>query len=189
MQIPLSLQLIYPILLIYGFIAILRALMQYLDSDFHNPISQFIHRVTALPIKLLRVFVPRVRGSDSLSPLVLALLVAFAERFVWMQSNGIGLDIPATSVLTIAIVLERAINVMIIVILIRVVMSWVPIGTRSIQRLIFTTTEPLMSFARRFIPPFGALDFTPILILLALEVVSWIGVGSIEVMGYRLLNS
>lgn len=188
MQIPLSLQLIYPILLIYGFITILRALMQYLDSDFHNPISQFIHRVTAIPIKFLRIFVPRVQGSDSLSPLVLALLVSFAERLLWMQSNGYGLDILATSILTIAIVIERAINIMIIVILIRVVMSWVPLGMRNIERLIYTSTEPLMAFARRFLPTFGALDFTPILILLALELISWIGVGSIEVLGYRMLS-
>ncbi len=188
MQIPLSLQLIYPILLIYGFITILRALMQYLDSDFHNPISQFIHRVTALPIKVLRIFVPRVQGSDSLSPIVLALLVSFAERILWMQSSGYGLDIPATSILTVAIVVERAINIMIIMILIRVVMSWVPLGMRNIERLIYTSTEPLMAFARRFIPSFGALDFTPILILLGLELISWIGVGSIQALGYRMLN-
>ena len=189
MQIPLSLQLIYPILLIYAFIAIMRALMQYLDADFHNPISQFIHRVTALPIKFLRIFVPRLQGSDALSPLVLALLVSGAERLLWIHSDGIGLDIPATSVLTIAIVLERTINIMIIAILIRVVMSWVPIGMLNIERLIYTATEPLMAIARRFLPPFGGLDFTPILILLGLKLISWIGVGSIQALGDQILRS
>ena len=188
MQIPLSLQIIYPFVQFYAFIAILRALMQYLDADFHNPVSRFIHRLTSLPIKLLRTVVPRVHGADLLSPLILALLVSGIDRAILIHLSHYQLTIPSVTLLTIAIVLDRAITIMIIAILVRVVMSWIPMGLKKVQRLIYTSTEPLMARARRFLPTFGGLDFSPILVLLLLNVIDWVGVSNIEAMGNRMLT-
>ena len=187
MQIPLSLQIIYPFVQFYAFIAILRALMQYLDADFHNPVSRFIHRLTSFPIKLLRTVVPRVHGADLLSPLVLVLLICGAERAILIHLSHYEITIPAVSLLTIAIVLDRAITIMIIAILVRVVMSWIPMGLKRIERLIYTSTEPLMARARRVLPQFGGLDFSPILVLLALNVIDWVGVSNIQATGNSML--
>ena len=187
MQTPLSLQLIVPFLQFYAFIAIMRALMQYLDADFHHPISRFVHSMTSLPIRLLRVVVPRVHGADLLSPLALALLVCGIEQGMLILASPYGLSIPAVVFLTIAIVLDRAITILLIAVLIRVIMSWVPLGLRNTERLIYSCTEPLMARARRILPQFGGLDFSPIAVLLAFEVFSWIGVGFLEAVGKNLL--
>ena len=187
MEIPLQIQLIHPLLQIYAFVVILRALMQYLDADFYNPISQFIDRLTVIPIKLLRIVLPRINGADVLSPLVLVLLVCAADRAVLIAANQLGVDIVATAVLAVAIALDRAITIIIIAILVRILMSWVPIGLKNLQRLVFTATEPIMGPARRMLPTLGPLDFSPILVLLGLEIISWIGVGTIEALGNRLL--
>ena len=188
MQIPVSLELLQTFLVVYAFVAILRAMMQYLDADFHNPISQFIHRITNLPIKMLRIVVPRVGGADMLSPLVLALLVCGAERAILIYSYIEQFNIFATAVLTVAIVLDRALTIMIIAILAHVVMSWIPMKFTGFQRLVFTFTRPILARAQGIIPTFGALDFSPILVLLGLEIISWIVVGPLEAFGARLLN-
>ena len=80
MDIPVSIDILQAMVKVYAFVAIMRALMQYLDVDFNVPISQVIHRLTVIPINLLRIVVPRIGGSDIGSPLVLALLVAALER-------------------------------------------------------------------------------------------------------------
>ncbi len=188
MQIPLSVQLLYPLIQIYTFVVILRAMMQYLDADFHNTFSQVVNRLTSLPIRILRIVTPRIQGSDMLSPLVLVMLVAGADRAVVISLSPFDMSVPALVVMTIAVVIDRAITIMIIAILIRVVLSWVRLGFNNFERLVATFTEPVMRPARRLLPSFGGLDFTPILVLLGLELTSWIAVGFLDAAGLQMLR-
>lgn len=69
----------------------------------------------------------------------------------------------------ISIVLEMLINLMLILILVRVVISWVNADPYNpIVRFIVNSTEPLMRPLRRVIPTFGSIDFSPIVLVLLL---------------------
>lgn len=187
MNIPISLELLQTAFKVYAYFAVARALLQYLDADFNNKISQIIFNVTRLPISLLRIFVPRVGGKDHGSPLVLALLVVGVERFLYISTGGVSFNILGLLALSTAKVIDIGLSILIIAILARVVMSWVSNRITNFYRLVLTVTEPLMYPIRRRMPmAFGGLDFSPIIVLILLELIDWMIVGSLESVGYRM---
>jgi YggT family protein len=57
-------------------------------------------------------------------------------------------------------------------ILLRVLFSWInPDPYNALVRFIYEITEPILAPLRRFIPPFGGLDITPIVALLIMDFV------------------
>jgi len=62
-----------------------------------------------------------------------------------------------------------------ILILVRVLLSWVPIGggetMRTIVGLIYAATEPILSPIRRILPPMSGLDLSPIVAMVLLQVI------------------
>ena len=186
MTIPISISLLQTAVKLFAIVAVARALLQYLDADFHNFISQFIYRVTLLPIKLLRIFVPRIGGRDHATPLALAVLTAGCERYLFIVGTGNEIDVFGLVVLTIARVIEFGIGLMVVAVLALVVLSWVSKRITDVYRLVLTLTEPLILPVRRRLPSFGTLDFSPIVVLLLLELTEWLIVGSLEAAGYRM---
>ena len=56
-----------------------------------------------------------------------------------------------------------------LVVLARVLLSWInPTFSGPVARFLFETTEPLLAPIRRFLPSSGTLDFSPLVLLLAL---------------------
>ncbi len=188
MDLSISLNFLRILLEVYAFVAVMRALMQYTDADFHNPFSQFIDRATSGPIRALRKLVPRISGKDLLSPLVLALVVIAIERLMFINAQGFSDNGLALLILTPAKFLDHAITIFIFAVLIRVVISWVIPRITPFTRLILTFTEPIMRPARRIIPTFAGLDFSPILVLILLELANSIGVAFLESLGYQMLG-
>ncbi len=186
MTIPISLSLLQTVFKLFAIISVARALLQYLDADFNNFISQFIYRVTLLPIKFLRIFVPRVGGRDLASPLVLAVLVTGCERYLMIVSTGNEVDVSGLVLLTIARTIDFGIGLMVVAVLALVVLSWVSRRITDFHRLVITLTDPLIFPVRRMLPSFGRLDFSPIVVLLLLELADWFVVGSLETAGYRM---
>lgn len=60
-----------------------------------------------------------------------------------------------------------------IILVISILMSWIPaIQESSFGQMIRTLTEPYLGFFRKFIPPLGMIDFSPIIALFALRLIS-----------------
>ncbi|MCL6635641.1 MAG: YggT family protein [Peptococcaceae bacterium] len=57
----------------------------------------------------------------------------------------------------------------------RIVLSWVRHNPyQPIIRFIYEVTEPYLSFFRRFVPPVGMLDLSPIVAFFSLEILRWL---------------
>jgi YggT family protein len=57
--------------------------------------------------------------------------------------------------------------VFIIVMLIRVVFSWVsPYPTNAVTRLAYRVTEPILAPVRRILPPMSGIDLSPLVVML-----------------------
>ncbi len=56
-------------------------------------------------------------------------------------------------------------------ILIRVLLSWIPNLNRGnpLVQLLHQITDPILEPARRIIPPLGGMDFSPIVVILLLQ--------------------
>ena len=67
-------------------------------------------------------------------------------------------------------------------ILARIVLSWVRIGSYEIRDLIFRITDPIIEPIRRILPPMSGLDFSPFIVLILaqllrvvlIDVVNWL---------------
>jgi YggT family protein len=63
------------------------------------------------------------------------------------------------------------------ILIIRIILSWVtmfwspPEPLSPVIRVVYDLTEPVMGFFRRFIPPIGGLDLSPIFIFIILQIV------------------
>ena len=56
-----------------------------------------------------------------------------------------------------------------VALLLRVLLSWVNMGSGTFSDWIFRLTEPILAPLRRVIPPIGGIDFSPMVALFLLE--------------------
>jgi YggT family protein len=149
---------------------ILRFLLQWSRADFHNPLSQFILRVTDPVVRPLRRVVPGWRGLDMSSVvalLILQLLVTAALLF--MATGGI---VGAGMLLYYAVlrIIVGIIQLYFVVILGHVIISWVSPGHwNPLISVLHSLAEPVLRPLRRLLPPIGGLDLSPLFVLIGLQ--------------------
>ncbi|HEV8597453.1 MAG TPA: YggT family protein [Candidatus Dormibacteraeota bacterium] len=67
----------------------------------------------------------------------------------------------------VAQVLTNLLYVFIIVMLIRVIFSWVsPYPTNAVTRFAYRVTEPILAPVRRWLPPMSGIDLSPMVVML-----------------------
>lgn len=158
---------------LYVFAVLLRFLMQLTRADFYSPVAQFVVVLTNPPLKPLRRVIPGLFGVD-LASLVLVVALQFSEFALLTWIRGIAAD-PALLLLSAVIELLRtSIYIFLFAILIRVVVSWVsPYGLQQspVGSLLTSLTDPLLRPARRWMPPIGGLDVSPLVVLVGLQLV------------------
>lgn len=90
----------------------------------------------------------------------------------------------------VAGVLDTVIFIFYILLIARVILSWVSPDPRNpIVQFIYNTTEPVLSKVRAKIPPFGMLDLSPIVVFLVLYAINIILVDSMHRYGMMFLQS
>lgn len=68
-------------------------------------------------------------------------------------------------------VLYRLLDLYSVVVLIAVVASWVQLPpTHPVGRVVYGLTEPLLRPIRRVLPPLGGLDFSPLVLLVLVQI-------------------
>ena len=147
----------------------LRFLLQWVRADFHNPLSQFIVRVTNPLVRPLRKIVPGWRGMDLSSLVALcALELGVTTGLVYLADTGLHFG---------AIVYFAALRILVLLIrlyffgiLIYAVLSWVSPGQwNPVTGLLASLTEPVLRPVRRIIPQIGGLDLSPLFVLIGLQ--------------------
>ncbi|HRQ64465.1 MAG TPA: YggT family protein [Xanthomonadaceae bacterium] len=147
---------------------LLRVMLQWVRADFHNPICQFLYLVTNPVLTPLGRVFPVVRGLNT-AGLVVAWVVQTLKWLVLGLLVGKLLPPLALAVFGLYSVIDLTLLVLIILIVVRIVLSFVaPDGYHPLVPLLYRLTEPLMAPARALIPSVGGLDFSPILVMLAL---------------------
>lgn len=161
---------------IYLLAVLLRFLLQVAKADFYNPVSQSVVKITDPMVRVFRNFIPGYRGID-FSTLVLAFLIqAIAICILIILYGG---TIPGIGYIVtwafVGIVLF-IINIYYFAILASIIMSFVMMFSGNMNphpllRLVWQLTEPVMAPVRKLIPPMGGLDFSPIFIFIAIQII------------------
>lgn len=172
---------------LYILIVMLRFLFQWVRADFYNPVSQFLVKVTSVPLKPLRRVIPGFRGID-LAAVALMLALQLIELWLVYGLLGQPRQFPGLLVQSVAALLKLGIWVFIVSILIQVVISWVNPGAYNpVVSLLYRLNEPLLAPARRLIPPISGLDLSPIAVFIGLQLALMLVVAPIWDLGRTLL--
>lgn len=155
---------------LYILLVMLRFLLQWRRADFYNPISQFLVKITNPPLLPLRRVIPGWGGIDVASIVLMVLLQLLALGLVlWLRGQGVPM---ATLLLwSLAELIRLLFNIFLVAILVQVIISWINPGQYNpVTAILSSLTEPLLRPARRLLPPISGIDLSPLLVLLAIQV-------------------
>jgi YggT family protein len=154
---------------LYILAVVLRFLLQWCGADYYNTIAQFLVKATHPPLRFLRRFVPAIGKIDT-SSIILALGLQMIADFSILLLKGLAISIGALTILSITQLVSLLINVFIFSVFARALLSWLNPGTfSSASSILYSLTEPLLNTCRKFIPDFGGVDFSPLVVLLLLQ--------------------
>ena len=147
---------------------VLRVLLQRVRANFYNPICQFVYKATNPVLMPLRKVIPAWRNLD-IAGIALAWLVTALKLVLLYATVGQTLGVLGLAVLALADLIDFVLLLYIVLVLARVVISFA--GADSYHPIvppILQLTEPVMKPFRRLLPNVGGLDFSPVVVLLAI---------------------
>jgi len=157
---------------LYLLAVVLRFLLQLVGADFYNPVSQFLVKITNPALRFLRRFIPGYRGIDWSSIVLMLAIKAIEICLISLAAYGLIPALPGLLVSSLAGILHMIVYIFIIAVFIQVLLGWVNPGMYNPATVIlYRLTEPLLKRARQLLPPAGGIDFSPILVFVALQLV------------------
>lgn len=162
---------------VYTGAVLLRFLMQQVRADFYNPLAQAVMKLTnPLLLPLRRVIRPWNR--IDLASLVLILLLQLVNvLLVTFLANLTDYNLSYTPgyllMWTFIKLVYILLNLYFLSILMEVVLSWFGQGQSPMDGMLRPLNAPLLGPVRRLLPPLGGLDFSPLVVLLLLQVIDY----------------
>ncbi len=163
---------------LFVYVLLLRFYMQLLRAPFRNPAGQFVTALTNWMVFPARRLIPGLMGIDFatillawlVQALMLTLLLLLHGKTLASASGaGAGLLFGLAAVK----LLQASLYLLIAVVILHVLFSWfnpqTPIGP-----LLDSLTRPFYAVFRRFIPPIGNVDLSPIFVLIVAQVLLYL---------------
>jgi YggT family protein len=175
----------------YAMILLLRLLLQYLRVDYYNPLSQFIVKVTSPIVVPLRRIIPGYFGLDIATLAVLVMTIFIKTILVVLLSVHKFPGLGGLLIWTVADLLGLTIKLFFYAILVQVILNWVaPLSRSPLSFLLHQLTEPLLGPVRkrlyRWIPSLGAMDLSPIPVLIGLQLLNILIAQPLAQIGFQL---
>jgi YggT family protein len=168
---------------LFTYAFLLRFLMQWQRAPFRNPLAQAVVALTDWAVKPLRRVLPGFGGVDWST-----LLLAYVAQLVWMLSTtfvvgGFALGPNAVGIAALLAIVElfkATIWLLIVVVIVQAVLSWVaPDG--PLAGLLNALTFRFLAPIRRVVPPIGgALDLSPLILIVFLQLLLMLPVRWVE---------
>lgn len=159
------------------FLLWIRVILRYFKVSPLHPMSHLIYTLTEPLVQPIdRFFSSKKTPKSRYDWVSFALIIGveFAKficlGFIVYRSF---LPIPYVLLFTLGDLIIQPCNFLFYMILIRAIMSWVnPTWRHPVADIIYLVTDPLLNLGRRIIPDIAGFDFSPILILVLLKVIS-----------------
>ena len=154
----------------YMFIVVLRFLLQAVRADFHNPISQFVVKVTTPVLVPIRKVVPGFGGYD-----IAALVLLFIVECIAITASiaMVGWPISVSNVAVWALLGGAGLFLKLYFwgVLIMIIASWIaPQSYNPALLLLRQLIDPVMEPIRKRMPDMGGLDLSPMVIMLVIMI-------------------
>lgn len=147
---------------------LLRFWLPWFRADFRNPIAQGILRLTSPIIVPVRRLLPSVGRLDTATILV-AYVLQFLLITVLVALQGRLFDAVPIAIVTAIELVILSLNLFFFVILIRIILGWFAPATHNpLTMMLHSLAEPLLAPFRRWVPPMGGIDISPIMPIILL---------------------
>ncbi|HET7672261.1 MAG TPA: YggT family protein [Burkholderiales bacterium] len=150
------------------FLLLVRFHFQWLRVPFRNPIGEFVLATTSWAVMPARRVIPGLAGLD-LATLIVAFILQAAG--LWTQLAIAGADPSGFAVAAIAAVdlVRYSLYILVFAIFVQVAISWIN-PDAPLAPFFDMVTRPFLRPLRRFVPPVGRVDLTPLVLLVILYV-------------------
>lgn len=180
--------LIQSIFDLYIFILLLRVVLQWVNTDSHNPLFILVARLTNPPLRrpICRM-IPSLHGIDFAAIILLLGLEMLKIAFlVWLQINTtphfIGLI-----VLAFAELLNQLINIFFYAVIALTILSWIsPLAHGPLVEILVRVSEPLIKPIRGILPSISGIDFSPLILIIGLKLLTILLVQPLAQIGASL---
>ena len=154
---------------LFVFLLLLRFHFQWLRVPFRNPVGEFVLATTSWMVMPVRRFVPGLAGLD-LSTVFLAWIIQVLG--LWIEGGIRGADPGLAGLLLVAALdlVRYSLYILVAAVIIEVVFSWINPGT-PVAPVLAAVTRPFLRPLRRYIPPVGQFDLTPLVLVVLVQVV------------------
>ena len=166
---------------------LLRYLLTKLRINSYNPLSEVIIRVTNPVLKPLRRMIPGYYGIDWSSIIALLLIQSLEIIITQLIIRGDVIAINALFILTMANLLKMILYIYMFTIIIQVIISWINPGAHNpITTIMYQLTEPILKSVRRIASFGGSLDFSPLIVLVIIQLLMILIISPLMEIGFRL---
>ena len=153
---------------LFLFIMLLRFWMPWFRATFNNAVAQAILRITNPLVVPLRRVLPPISRVDTATIVVafgVQYLAVFLYTLVW-SINPTVMHISLTALLDLGIL---SAGLFMLIIIVHILLGWfAPHVVNPVTAMVHTMAEPFLRPFRRFIPPLGGFDITPVIPMILL---------------------
>lgn len=171
---------------------LLRFYLQWVRAPYRNPLADFVNALTDFMVRPARRIVPGLWGID-LPTLLLAWLMQLLEWLVIMQVRGsrfgteIGIALAGTAAVAAIAVMQMLVYIVLFATLVQALLSWINPGS-PVAPLLDAMTRPFLRMFRRRIPPVGNVDLSPLLLMVACQLILMLPLAWMESEALRLMR-
>ena len=152
----------------FVFMLLARFHFQWLRVPFRNPVGEFVLATTNWMVVPARRGIPGLAGLDLAS-----LLLAWAVQALglWLQAAILGAEPGFGMIAAVALVdlVRYSLYILVFAVIVQAVLSWVNPYT-PLAPAFDALTRPFLRPLRRYVPPVGNVDLTPLILLVILYV-------------------
>jgi YggT family protein len=142
---------------------------QWLRVPFRNPVGEFVLATTSWMVMPVRRVIPGLAGLD-LATLLLAWVMQMLA--IWIKLAIVGAEPSLLAIAGVALLdlLRYSLYILVFAIIVQVIFSWIN-PYAPMAPLFNAMTAPFLRPLRRFIPPLGGVDLTPLVLLIIIQIV------------------
>ena len=164
-----------------GILFVLRFLTQLLRTDWYNPLTQTVLRLSDPLLDPLRKLLPASPRLDWASLAAAWVVQGLRLGLLGLVAPGPWPSAAGFVLLATAGLIQLILHAFSIAILIVVILSWVnPFSPHPASRLFHELSEPLLRPIRRRLPSLGGLDLSPLVALVALQLLAVLVVAPLQ---------
>lgn len=168
---------------LFSLALLLRFVLQLARAPARNQLSQFVAALTDFAVRPARRVIPGLWGMD-LSTLVLAWLTEFVLLLAVLAVRGADspAELPLLRLALLAVLNLARLGLYIVMgaTVMQAVLSWVAPGGGPLAPVLGALTRPLLKPFRRWIPPLGNVDLSPLFLLVACQLVIMVPLAWLE---------